>query len=1507
MGGWLSRGRISRGRRALVLACLVAALLAPNASADTVSSTVETADERANWAGWDLETVEESYDCVIEASGPTWYGWWESPSSYRQFAYLYGGDSGTVAGATPTCVHDDAGGGRPDDTHGDNTGVVPLRLFQLPVEFTRSAPAEGHTCRGNRNQTLTGTTYVELPELSLWTQFELATIDGSAWSLRLTGWTDDRWVSGIGLVTLESADSLSSACHAEFDQRITMRGSLDLTVRDESRYGEVVMPPSGPCPYSEPWLGNGCLSDPEYGDPPVNRRPPQIYGGGREGDILTASTGEWSDPKPLLYRYRWQRAPSWAGPWTDIAGGDGAHYRATPDDRDMAVRVIVTATTANGAADAASPEMWISAAPARNVVPPRVVGVSRRGQTVSAEPGAWVGTGPFEFSYQWQRCTRDEACSDIVWETASTYRLREDDVGLHVRVRVSSWGPGGGDWVTSELSAYVAGAPDSPVNLDPPTIGGRAQVGEALTAGNGRWRGDDPMVYTYDWRRCESDGASCVGIPGPHTASYRPSEADVGHALKLRVVARNAEGAGEATSAATAPVTADPEAAEQDSDGGAPPGGWPPSDGSPIGALTSPGGMGIDPLAPGKEEPVAATQQPASGQMPVFDTTTPGGGYFLPPVGPPPWYEPRRFQQTGYPSQVSVAVGDGRVYVVGRSAYYAYFDAKTLAYLGTFEGDPSEDEDWSDKGCSGTAAAGVSYYEGEVYVADRCSGRVLIYDRDGRYRRQFETSPSVRTRGLGDWLSWLYPAGVHTPVPRGVASGIRPAGIDVAWGEVWVQLELSGQCERTSASRSGGSWDTPPPACSMIGVYDAATGAMKGLLPHLPRYGCTPGSTGTAGTTTGCAAAADAARATEEETRRLDLENQTDADSDHPRQGTQKYGYFDLAAAPELSGVFGQCRLIRRNATLAALSTTDMLTPDSSGDCPQSRHLEGIDAVWGMNWLLAASGDPGAWSRTDWSGTHDYSGHPGRWISEYDTRPLAGTYYSEYPMRLARRWQPKDAASENFRDVAYNNRETRIDWVGPLTEDKWLRGTKCLDYIVSDADIYVIGWRGERWYEPARNFEEIEFKLDGKSFKPRKVSTSATSPPSLCIDPATDRLDDGSAQGAPITSDEYRLDAVARVAGKTVTATNEHLRLDNTAPAGTVSGVPQYAKDTVTITGTITDAHSGPGSWQVELQRAGDAWTPLCPAATRNYTCEWNTANGQYPDGAYKLRGKLTDRSSDGGNTGASAEITTIVDNAPPRIAEIIGPFRDHGSRKVPIYEEDRPSVHIAATDQGSGVTGIRLLVGEREIAVASRDCAGGGCGLTLDATFDSTLIEDGIHTVRVEARDALGHIVSDSWQIDVRRSLADTPDESDVDELNTAPDEEIDDGPEGPDTAADSAGMAGRSSGYEVACGSEDVVLWTHIDWGRHATLPIDAPVGHVSPSAAVAGFVLGSAFLPPIPVTDFQPEQATGSSAIYSITRDGDRQAVITVAEREPGVWLGEYFGGCSSLLSSYIGGIE
>lgn len=108
---------------------------------------------------------------------------------------------------------------------------------------------------------------------------------------------------------------------------------------------------------------------------------------------------------------------------------------------------------------------------------------------------------------------------------------------------------GGAGWAAPSAVQQYA-----PTNTTRPSISGTAQERNTLTANTGTWTGDQPIVFTYQWQRCNASGASCVNIPTADDQTYAVGSADVGNTLRVSVTGRNSQGSSTAQSAQTAVV-----------------------------------------------------------------------------------------------------------------------------------------------------------------------------------------------------------------------------------------------------------------------------------------------------------------------------------------------------------------------------------------------------------------------------------------------------------------------------------------------------------------------------------------------------------------------------------------------------------------------------------------------------------------------------------------------------------------------------------------------------------------------------------------------------------------------------------------------------------------------------------------------------------------------------------------------------------------------------------------
>jgi hypothetical protein len=201
-----------------------------------------------------------------------------------------------------------------------------------------------------------------------------------------------------------------------------------------------------------------------------------------------------------------------------------------------------------------------TAAP-QNDQAPSVNGSALVGQKLTADRGSWKGTPPISYASAWERCDANgEGCAAIAGATSSTYTVTSADLGARLRVAITATNGDGAATAQSAATAAVTTASGKPASSAPPAITGTPNVGSTLTASTGRWAGDQPISYAYQWQRCDADGNACGALSAQKASTYRAVQDDLGHALRVRVTAKNSRGSSNAIS--------DPTAAVKDAAGG---------------------------------------------------------------------------------------------------------------------------------------------------------------------------------------------------------------------------------------------------------------------------------------------------------------------------------------------------------------------------------------------------------------------------------------------------------------------------------------------------------------------------------------------------------------------------------------------------------------------------------------------------------------------------------------------------------------------------------------------------------------------------------------------------------------------------------------------------------------------------------------------------------------------------------------------------------------------------
>lgn len=184
---------------------------------------------------------------------------------------------------------------------------------------------------------------------------------------------------------------------------------------------------------------------------PVNTVLPTISGTEQVGEVLSSTTGTWTN-SPTSYAYQWQRDG------TNISGATGTTYILVEADEGANIRVSVTATNAGGAgapavSAATGPITPALAAPV-NTALPTITGTAQVGETLTSTTGTWTGNPTPTYARQWKA---DGA--NIAGATAPTYVPVVGDVGKAITVTVTAANSVGNANATSAATAAVVDAP----------------------------------------------------------------------------------------------------------------------------------------------------------------------------------------------------------------------------------------------------------------------------------------------------------------------------------------------------------------------------------------------------------------------------------------------------------------------------------------------------------------------------------------------------------------------------------------------------------------------------------------------------------------------------------------------------------------------------------------------------------------------------------------------------------------------------------------------------------------------------------------------------------------------------------------------------------------------------------------------------------------------------------------------------------------------------------------
>jgi hypothetical protein len=220
--------------------------------------------------------------------------------------------------------------------------------------------------------------------------------------------------------------------------------------------------------------------------------------------------------------------------------------------------------------------------------------------------------------------------------------------------------------------------------------------------------------------------------------------------------------------------------------------------------------------------------------------------------------------------------------------------------------------------------------------------------------------------------------------------------------------------------------------------------------------------------------------------------------------------------------------------------------------------------------------------------------------------------------------------------------------------------------------------------------------------------TATTSPYTCSFDTTT--VADGLKDVRAVATDS---------AGYSRTATVTSRRVDNTAPATTLTDPGTPLTGTKTLTATATDAGSGLASIAIQYRPSGgSSWTTICAATS----CSLNTAT--LADGSYDLRSLATDAA---GNTSTSVVSARTVDNTAPT-----------ASLTLPAYVRGTVTLAVTAGDgNGSGVASVTYQMRPTGTSTWSTACT--IATAPFSCTGDTSTTPDGNYDLRAVVTDHAG------------------------------------------------------------------------------------------------------------------------------------------------------------------------
>ena len=255
-----------------------------------------------------------------------------------------------------------------------------------------------------------------------------------------------------------------------------------------------------------------------------------ISGAATVGSLLSAANGALNDADASVTGFQWQSSSDNGATWSNIAGATTATYTPVAADQGNRLRVVETATDADGGPSITSNSAATSVVTNSTLVfttPASITGTAQEGSVLTAVNGTTSDLNAVISGYQWQSSGNGGTTwSNIAGATAATYTPVEADETRLLRVVETATDTAGAQSGTSASAASAAVADIVLAFTSAASIGGTAAVGSLLTAGKGALNDADAAVTGYQWQSSSDSGSTWTNITGATTATYTPVATD---------------------------------------------------------------------------------------------------------------------------------------------------------------------------------------------------------------------------------------------------------------------------------------------------------------------------------------------------------------------------------------------------------------------------------------------------------------------------------------------------------------------------------------------------------------------------------------------------------------------------------------------------------------------------------------------------------------------------------------------------------------------------------------------------------------------------------------------------------------------------------------------------------------------------------------------------------------------------------------------------------------------